>query len=284
MDSIEWRWLTNDGLEIYSRAWIPSDDAKGVVCFLHGVGDHIGRYVPLAQALTPEGYVLTGFDLRGFGKSEGRRGHVLSLDQYLDDIDSFLAEIKERFPDKLLFLIGFSMGAILALAYTPIRYPDVIGVISFCPALETPVKEQPLKVLLSKLLGTILPTITIESGLDINALSRDPQVAVDFINDPLTHFKVTLGWGKTMLGAVDVVYENASSFPKPLLLLHGTNDELAYPRSSQKVAELAPKDKTTLTMLDGFMHDLVSDPESAEVFSIVINWLGKQIPKEYVEI
>jgi alpha-beta hydrolase superfamily lysophospholipase len=280
MHLIDWKWNTKDGLEMYSKAWVPSDEAKGVACCLHGVGDHIGRYQPLAEALTAESYVLAGFDQRGFGKSEGRRGHVLSLDEYFDDIETFLAEIGQRFPDKPLFIIGLSMGAILALAYTPVRQPAVIGVVSFCPGLETALKEQPLKVMLSKLLGTILPTITLESGVDPDTLSRDPQVAVDFINDPLVHFKITTGWGKTMLDAIDVVYENAPRFPKPLLLLHGTNDELAYPRSSQKVAELAPRDKVTLKMCNGFMHDLITDPESAEVFSTVVNWLHEQRAKE----
>lgn len=283
MDSVEWNWNSKDGLEMYAKAWVPSDEIKGVACFLHGVGDHIGRYPTFAEALTAENYVLAGFDQRGFGKSEGRRGHVLSLEAYFDDIDSFLTEIRRRFPDKPLLLIGLSMGAILALGYTPLRQPAVVGVVSFCPAMETALKEQPLKVMLAKLFGKILPTLTLESGLDLEALSRDPQVAVDFINDPLTHFKVTTAWGKTMLGAIDIVYENAPRFPKPLLLLHGTNDEIAYPRSSQKVAELAPKDKVTLKMCDGFKHDLITDPESAEVFSIVIHWLDKQIAKEVAE-
>ena len=250
---------------------------------MHGAGDHISRYPPFAEALTAEGYVLAGFDLRGFGKSEGRRGHVLSLDQYLDDIDSFLAEVKQQFPDKSLFLVGTSMGAILALAYTPLRHTELVGVISLCPGLETQLKEQHLKVMLAKLFGKIFPTLTLESGLDMEALSRDPQVAVDFINDPLTHFKVTTAWGKTMLRAIDVVYENVYRFPKPLLLLHGTNDNLAYPRSSLKVADLASKEKTTLVMCDGFMHDLITDPESADVFSTIINWLETQNAKEYAE-
>ena len=276
MDSFEWKWNTKDELEMYSKAWLTFEETKGVVCFLHGVGEHIGRYPPFAEVLTAEGYILAGFDQRGFGKSEGRRGHVSSLDEYFDDIDSFLAEVRQQFPNKPLFLIGLSMGAILALAYTPLRKPAVIGVISFSPPLETVIKEQPLKVVLSRLLGTIIPTITLESGLDPDTLSRDPQVAVDFINDPLVHFKITTGWGKTMLSAIDNVYENAPSFPKPLLLLHGTNDEIAYPNSSLRVAELAPSDKVTLKMCDGFMHDLIYDPESSQVYSIVINWLEKQ--------
>jgi alpha-beta hydrolase superfamily lysophospholipase len=62
--------------------------------------------------------------------------------------------------------------------------------------------------------------------------------------------------------------------------MHGTKDEIAYPRSSQMFAELAPKDKVTLKMWDGFKHELHTDPEKAEVFKVMIAWLDKHLTKE----
>ena len=52
MNTTEWKWKTNDSLEIYSKAWLPSGKAKGVVCLVHGVGEHIGRYQADGEALT----------------------------------------------------------------------------------------------------------------------------------------------------------------------------------------------------------------------------------------
>jgi alpha-beta hydrolase superfamily lysophospholipase len=78
-----------------------------------------------------------------------------------------------------------------------------------------------------------------------------------------------------MLGAIGLVYENAPRFPLPLLLMHGTKDEIAYPSSSLKFAELARKDKVTLKMWEGFKHELHTDPEKAEVFKVMIDWMNK---------
>jgi lysophospholipase len=172
-----------------------------------------------------------------------------------------------------------SMGAVLSLAYTPLRHPDVEAVIAMAPGLKTVLEEQKFKVFLAKILGSAVPTLTLESGVDPETLSRNPEVAEEFLNDPLNHFFVTTSWGKTMLETVDLVYELAPQFPLPLLLMHGTEDSLAYPRGSRMYAELVPQDKVILKMWDGFKHDLVTDPQSEEVFQTILEWLDKHEPQ-----
>lgn len=277
MEKIEWKWKTNDGLEMYSQAWLPAGKVKGVVCLVHGVGEHIGRYEPDGEALGAAGYLLAGFDQRGFGRSEGVRGHTPSLKAYLDDIDLFLAEIMQRFPNIPRFLYGHSMGGILVLAYTPLRNPAIAGVIATGPGLKTSIEKQKIKVMLAKLMGKLLPTLTMDSGVDTPLICRDPKVVENYIHDPLVHRWVTASWGKSMLEGIKIAYEKAPAFPLPLLLMHGTKDEVAYSTGSQKFADLAPKDKVTLRMWDGFMHELHTDPEKAEVFKVMIDWLNENI-------
>jgi alpha-beta hydrolase superfamily lysophospholipase len=275
MDTTEWKWNTNDGLVMYSKAWIPSKKAKGVVCLVHVLSEHIGRYEPVGEAMADSGYALAGFDQRGFGKSGGRRGHTPSLEAYFDDIDCFLVEIARRYPDQRRFLYGNSMGALLVLTYTPIRQPAVAGVIATAPALKSALEEQKLKIWLAKLLVKVLPTFTLKNGIDPQLVSRDPKVVDEYIHDPLVHPYVTAAWGIAMLRAIDINFQNAHRCPPPLLLMHGTKDELNLPAGSLKFVELAPKDKVTLKLCDGFKHELNTDPEKAEVFKVMIDWLDK---------
>jgi alpha-beta hydrolase superfamily lysophospholipase len=277
MNTTEWKWKTGDGLEMYSKAWLPDGKARGVVCLVHGVGEHIGRYQADGEALTAGGYILAGYDQRGFGRSEGRRGHSPSPEAYYNDLDLFLADIARRYPGQVYFLYGMSMGAIFVLAYPHIRKTTVAGVIAHDPALKSSVEEQKFKVFLTKVLGRIVPEFTLDSGIKFEMLSRDPKVAAEVDNDPLCHTKVTAGWGLTMLRAVALVFENAPRYPLPLLLMHGTKDEIAYPSSSTLFADLVPKDKVTLKMWEGFMHELHTDPEKAEVFKVMVDWLDKQL-------
>lgn len=277
MNLTEWKWNTRDGLEMYSKAWEPSGRAKGVVCLVHGVGEHVGRYQADGEAMTAGGYILAGFDQRGFGKSGGPRGHTPSLEAYFDDIDLFLGEISRRYSDQPRFLYGVSMGANLVLVYTPRRNPAVTGVVAASPAVKTALQDQKAKVFLAKLLGNIVPTLTLNSGVNPQLLSRDPRTAVEYTNDPLVHFHVTACWGKSMLESIPLALENAPRFPLPLLLMHGTNDELNYPSGSQTLAELAPKDKVTFKMWDGFKHELHTDPEKALVFRVMIDWMDRRL-------
>jgi alpha-beta hydrolase superfamily lysophospholipase len=275
MDITEWIWKTNDGLEMFSKAWAPQNKARGVVCLVHGVGENICRYQADGEALAEGGYVLAGFDQRGFGKSEGQRGHTPSLEAYFNDIDLFLAEIAQRYPDQARFLYGHSMGGVLVLAYTPVRQPRVAGVIATGPGLKSSIEAQKMKVFLAKVLGNLVPTFSMKSGVDVQNISRDPQVGDAYNNDPLNHLFVTTAWGKAMLEAIDIALKNAPRFPLPLLLMHGTRDEVAYPSGSLMFAELAPKDKVTLKMWDGFKHELHTDPEKAQVFKVMVDWLDK---------
>jgi alpha-beta hydrolase superfamily lysophospholipase len=277
MDTAEWKWNTTDSVEIYSKAWIPSEGTKAVICLVHGVGEHIGRYQADGEALAGAGYILAGYDQRGFGRSGGPRGHTPSLEAYYDDIDSFLRQIDQRYPGQPRFLYGNSMGAMLILAYTPLRQPEVAGAIATAVGLKSALQEQKLKILLAKLAGTILPTFTLKSGVDPEAFSRDPKVAEEYTNDPLVHPFVTSAWAKAMFRTIDLAIENAHCFPLPLLLMHGANDRLNYPSGSTMFAELAPKDRVTLKIWDGFKHELHTDSEKAQVFQAMIDWLDARL-------
>lgn len=276
MNITEWNWKTKDNLEIYSKAWLPEGKAKGVVCLVHGVGEHVGRYQADGEALTAGGYILAGFDQRGFGRSGGQKGHTPSLAAYFDDIEGFLSQAKERFPGLPLFLYGHSMGAVLVLSFTPARQPAIQGVIATGPGFKSAIEEQKFKVLMVKVLGKLFPSLTIKSGVDASGLSRDPQVAVAYTSDPLVHPLITASWGLSMMEAVALAYSGAPRFPLPLLLMHGTADPIAYPSSSLTYAEVAPKDKLTLKMWEGYLHELHTDPAKAEVFQTMLEWLDQQ--------
>ncbi|MFO7632014.1 MAG: alpha/beta hydrolase [Caldilinea sp.] len=276
MNATEWKWKTQDGLELYARAWAPDSVARGLVCVVHGLGEHIGRYQADAEALTQAGYILTGFDQRGFGQSEGRKGHTPSLDAYFDDIGRFLETTMRRYPGLPTFLYGQSMGAILVMAYTPLRRPPVAGIIATSPGLKSSIEAQKSKVFLVKLLGSVLPTLTLQSDIDAKMLSRDPNVADAFVNDPLVHTAITTGWGKALLQAIDLAYKQAPNFSVPLLLMHGADDQIAYPEGSRVYAGLAPREKLTFKEWEGFKHELHTDTEKAVVFGAMVAWMDEQ--------
>jgi alpha-beta hydrolase superfamily lysophospholipase len=280
MKTRNWVWTSQDGLEMYAQSWEPEDASpKAVVCLVHGLGEHSGRYAHVGQTLADAGFTLAGFDLRGHGKSGGPRGHIPSFDAYMDDIAAFQKQIDERYSDTPCFLYGHSLGGILVLNYVLRRKPDFKGVISTGAGLRTSLEEQTVKVMMARLLGTLMPGVAIPSGLDPTTISRSPEVVDAYVNDPLVHDKMTFGFGKIMLSVIPWTFEHAHEFSLPLLMIHGKDDKLGYPRGSEEFASLVKQD-CTLKLWDGMYHEIHNEPDQNEVLAFMIDWMNSQLMKE----
>ncbi len=280
MKTFEWKWKSADGLEMFARGWAPENEPKAVVCLVHGLGEHIGRYEHVGAAFAAAGYALLGFDLRGHGRSGGPRGHAPSLEAFFQDIDDFVREAEARYPSAPRFIYGHSLGGLLSLSYGLSRKVNVRGMIVSSPGLRTAIHEQKAKLILAKLLGSLAPTITLPSELATEHLSRDPQVVRDYVNDPLVHDKITTGFGRAGLKATELVFERAAQLPIPILLVYCSGDQIAFPRGSEEFAGLAPKGLVTLKRYEGLYHEPHNEPEKAEVLKDYVQWLDEQVKKK----
>jgi alpha-beta hydrolase superfamily lysophospholipase len=277
MKHYEMNWKARDGLDIFAQSWEPTIlQPKAVVCLVHGLGEHSSRYAHVAEAFGRQGFVLFGADLRGHGRSGGARGHISSIDDFMQDIDELLGQARVRYPGLPIILYGHSLGGIQVLHYGLTRKPNVKGVIATSSGLHTALEKQHLKVLMAKILGSLMPNTAIASGLDPKAISRDEKVVQAYINDPLVHDKISFGFGKAMLGVTVWTLAHANEFSVPLLLMHGKADVLAFPSSSIEFA--APlKEKCTLVLWDEAYHELHNEPEKEEVFTTMTLWMDARL-------
>jgi acylglycerol lipase len=277
MKHFETKWNSRDKLEIFAQGWEPETrEIKAVICLVHGLGEHTSRYAHVAEAFGRDGYAMFGFDLRGHGRSGGTRGHFPSSDAVLQDIDLLFEQARTRYPGLPLLLYGHSLGGILVLYYALQRKPNVKGVISTSPGLRTALENQLAKVMAAKVLGALMPGVTVPSGLDTNAISRNKQIVDIYKNDPLNHDRASLGFGRIMLGVTKWTLEHAGEFPLPLLLMHGKADEITFPAGSIEFAG-SLKDKSTLFLWDDAFHELHHEPEQTEVFKTMLIWMDARL-------
>lgn len=274
----ELNWRAADGQQLYAQAWRPDGEARAVVCLVHGLGEHSGRYAHVGQALCDAGYALLACDLRGHGKTPGPRGHVPSLDAGMDDITLLLDEGARRFAGLPRFLYGHSLGATLALNYALRRKPQIAGVIATGPVLKMLQPVAAGKLLTGKFLARALPVFRMGNDLDRTGLSRDPEVVRRYVEDPLVHDRVSARLGIDLIESGEWALEHAAEFALPLLLMHGTADRITWAECSRQFASKVKGD-CTFRLWQGFYHELHNEPEQKEVLDFVIGWLQAHTPQ-----
>jgi acylglycerol lipase len=284
---------------LYSQGWEPKDSPTAVVCLVHGLGEHSGRYSQVAAALTEAGYALLGGDLRGHGKSGGVRGHIPSVDAAMDDIGRLLEEADARYRDRPRFLYGHSLGGNLVLNYalrrsapnpvsaSPARGkgtgsstepapPGLAGVIATGPSLRVAQPISGAKLAAGKVMYRLWPAFRMANGLDRTGLSRDVKVVRAYDDDPLVHDRVSARLGLDLFLTGEYALEHAAEFPVPLLLMHGTADRLTSAAASQEFA-LRADGHCTLKLWNGLYHEVHNEPERDEVLRFMIAWLESQV-------
>lgn len=272
MEYSEYQLKTKDGLELFACEWKPDCDIRGIICLVHGLGEHCGRYGGLASYLNHKKFAVTGFDLRGHGRSPGVRGHIGSYSAVLEDISLLESEVSKRYPGEPRFLYGHSLGGNPVLNYA-LRCPTGFsGIIATSPWLQLSFAPAVLKVCMGFLMSGVWPSFSQSNNLDTLALSHDAEIVKNYIGDPLNHGFISARTFASMHRAGLWALKHAEEFTLPLLLMHGSDDRITSPEASRRFAGLVPEN-CTLKIWEGLYHELHNEPQKQEVFDFIAGWL-----------
>ena len=269
---IELSFQTNDGLTLRGFTLLPKGNPKAIIALIHGMGEHSQRYNHVAQFFEKQRIVTMGIDLRGHGKSEGKRGHTPDYATLMNDIYRFLDKVKREFPNIPIILYGHSMGGNLCLNYIIRKQPNISGAIVTSPYLKLAFEPPKWKVVLGKLSAGLLPTLTQSTGLDTNAISRDKKIVKAYEVDEFVHDKITSAFFVNVHFAGPYAIEHAAKVNIPLLLMHGLDDQLTSPEGTKEFMENAGEN-VTVKYWPGLFHEIHNEPEQLEVFQTELDWM-----------
>ncbi len=276
MSNIEGTFKGVNGSIIYYRVWQPEREPRAVLLLAHGYAEHSGRYTHVADYFVGRGYAVYALDHRGHGQSAGRRGYFKRFQFLVDDLDTFFGLVRQRAPGRTVFLVGHSMGGLLAAAYT-IQHPDRLdGLVLSGAGVKVGGDVSPLLRALSGVISALLPRMGV-TQLEAAAVSRDPEVVARYDSDPLTYRgKVPARVGAEMLRTAQWVMSEAHAITCPVLIMHGTEDKLADPAGSRELyGAIASQDKT-LKLWDGLYHEIFNEPEKDQVLAFMRDWLAER--------
>ncbi len=271
---------TPDGHTLHLMHW-PAKGAvstQGTVQIVHGLGEHIGRYAPLAAQLNAAGWHVLGHDHWGHGRSGGARGGLPADACLLRD----LAAVRDHARcEGRVVLLGHSLGGLVAarfvaedLAATPAPWArGVDGLVLSSPALDIG-----LGALQRALLGALeplAPGLPLGNGLKPEWVCSDPAVVQAYVNDPLVHKRVTPRLVRFMVDAAELVQARAPLWRVPTLLQWAGADRCVRPAGSQAFAAAAPGSVLSAQPLAGFAHEIYNEPGREQAFARLRRWLAQ---------
>lgn len=271
---MEGRFEGERGIGIYYQTWIATGKPKAILALAHGQGEHSGRYVHVAEYMTRMGYAVWACDFRGHGRSGGNRGHTDSFDDYLADIRRLIQIAKDGDPKAKTFLLGHSLGGLIALDYAEKPGSELAGLVVTAPPLRVKMKVPSWKTSLGKILSSIRPTFSMKTGLDPNLLSRDREVVKKYVEDPLVHGIATARFYTELLRAQDETVRAAEKLTLPCLIVQGGADGIVDPPATSDFFKRVASPDKTLKVYDGFYHEVLNEPGKESVLRDIDAWIS----------
>lgn len=308
--STTFRFPSCDGEhQIFTRLWLPeSGQPKGIVQIVHGISEYIDRYAPVARFLSSHGFIVTGSDHLGHGRTalsseeygfftEKNGWHTVSA-----DVRRLRVLMGQRYPDLPYFMLGHSMGSFLARTYL-IDWP---GTLTGC-VLSGTGQEPPALVAAGRLLadgvcktsGPRTHSKLIEqlafgaynkqftpARTRADWISRDEKVVDAYVADPLCSFMPSAGMFRDMMDGLQYIAKksnlNKMEPTTPVYFFSGDQDPVGQNgKTVQTVAgffEQAGCTDVKLRLYPGGRHEMMNELNREEVYADLLNWLESKLP------
>ncbi|MFN3603938.1 MAG: lysophospholipase [Leptonema sp. (in: bacteria)] len=250
---------------------------KATVVWIHGFAEHRLRYQEFASYLNQNQINFFGFDLRGHGDSSGKRGLVLKFEDYLDDVDAAILQLKGR--ANSIFLCGHSMGGLILARYLETRTSQIpiLASIFSCPFLGLGMPVPGWKRKLAELLAKPFPGLSLPSGLNPKDISHDESIVEAYKKDPKVFGNATARWFIECLKNQTLAIDKADQISVPTQVMQGLGDKIVNP---EKTKEFYTKLKVANKNFIGYedlYHEILNESPTfrKKVYEDILEWFKK---------
>ncbi len=262
---------------IFWQSW-PAVKPRACVVISHGLGEHGGRYAPLAKTLLDLGFSVYAIDHRGHGQSGAPRGLIRNFQHCVDDLDHLMTAVValQKCP---IILLGHSMGGAIATAYTLQHQDRLAALILSGAALNSDMVPGAMK-LVCKFLGALAPRLPVLK-IDPSLVSRDPEQVALYANDPLNlHGSVPIRTIAQMVATISGMPPKFNQISLPILILHGEEDQLIPSKSSMALHDSISSADKTVHIYPELYHEILNELEAdrARVSNDICEWLAVRFP------
>ncbi len=265
---------------LYYQNW-QTDDAVATLVLTHGMSEHSGCYQYLAQGLEKYKINLTSWDLRGHGKSDGKRGYVDQFMDYVNDLDLLFKHLQAQKKLEIPYFIScHSLGGLITLRYI-LEYGvgKAKGVCLSAPQLGIALTVPPIKdFFATNVLNRFLPTLTLHNEIDFNVLSHDKEIVKTFSTDPFRHDKISSGVYVGMIENMKIVNERCGEAIRgPVLMQLAGDDQIVSRPACEAFFKSIASDKKDLIVYPEAYHEIFNETIREKVYEDLSKFVMKTI-------
>ena len=267
---------TVHGSDVLYREW-EIENPSAVFLLVHGLGAHSGRWEFFANYTMQYGFSSYAIELKGFGRTRQKKGHIDSLDIYEKDICKLRDILLEKNPGKKIFLLGESLGGLITFL-TVLKNPDKFdGLICMSPAFQSKIKFSFLDYL------KIVFAMMVNSGKEFNIPITKEMCTRDIGYQAMldtNHSEHRIGTAKLLLeiGRGQLYsYLHKNKFNKDLLFLLAGKDKLVKNDVARKIYKGINKNNKEIIEYPEMYHALSVEIERNKVFRDIVTWVESLI-------
>jgi lysophospholipase len=265
-----------DGTDLFVRHYAPTAaDVPRTLVIVHGASEHGGRYEHVAAEFVERGWNVVAADLRGHGKSGGRRTHVAHFHRYVTDLTSILDALE--LPPEQTALLGHSMGGLVSIRFAQHCSSRVACLVAMSPLLGLNVEISKATLMVGKMLSVVAPQWRFRTRVNPEDTTRSQEFLQQRLNDPLIHQSVTAGWFYQMKRALQSAWRDAHKLTLPLLVMQAGQDRIVDPDVVEPWLLTAGSSDVTYRCLPDCLHELLNEPNWRTTAASIADWLHERI-------
>lgn len=162
---------TSDGIKLHGLLFAV-ESPRGLIFYLHGNAGSLAGWGEVASVYTTLGYDVFLLDYRGYGKSEGA---IKSESQLHQDVSTAYNEMLERYNERNIIVLGYSIGSGLAAHLASSNNPGMLILQSPYYSLRDVVKD----------VMPFVPTFLLRYRLETNSYLKGCEVPIVLIHGDL---------------------------------------------------------------------------------------------------
>ena len=257
--------------------WEPATPPRAVLLAIHGGMAHGGDYVTPALYFRQHGIATVAYDL--CGHQDARRVDIPGFHVFLDDSVLFLQWVKREYPGVPVYVMGHSMGALIATHLGLGHFPGdaaIRGFILSSPYYVNAIKVSPLLLALAGVLGALAPRMKVPLAPLTDVLTHDSAITARHHadqRDGVRATEITVRFGNALTHAQHGLAARMPAWTQPLYAVVAGDDKLADADASEAMLTSVPAALLTYRRHPQNYHENFNELNREEIFADILDWM-----------